>query len=129
MDFALPELSPRERYRLLVGLVVPRPIAFITTRGESGAANAAPFSFFNVLGHDPAIVVVSIEARPDGALKDTIRNIERSGEFVVNLVDEALAPAMHQASADYPPGVSEPAATGLTLAPGIRLTATTCART
>lgn len=117
MDFALRDLAPKERYRLLIGLVVPRPIAFITTRDEKGLINAAPFSFFNVMGEDPAVVVVSLESRPDGSIKDTMRNIARSGEFVVNLVDEPLAEAMHQASANYPPDVSELAVIGLTPAP------------
>ena len=117
MELALSELSAKERYRLLIGLVVPRPIAFITTRSEDGVVNAAPFSFFNLMGEDPPIVVVSLESRPDGSIKDTLRNIRRTGEFVVNLVDEAIAAAMHQASANYPPEVSEVSAVGLSLAP------------
>lgn len=117
MEVALSELAAKERYRLLIGLVVPRPIAFITTRGAGGIVNAAPFSFFNVMGEDPPVVVVSLETRADGSVKDTTRNIARTGEFVVNLVDEAIAAAMHQSSADYPPEVSEVAAVGLSLAP------------
>ena len=117
MELALSELSAKERYRLLIGLVVPRPIAFITTRSEDGVVNAAPFSFFNLMGEDPPIMVVSLESRPDGSIKDTLRNIRRTGEFVVNLVDEAIAAAMHQASANYPPEVSEVSAVGLSLAP------------
>jgi flavin reductase (DIM6/NTAB) family NADH-FMN oxidoreductase RutF len=117
VELALSELSAKERYRLLIGLVVPRPIAFITTRSEDGVVNAAPFSFFNLMGEDPPIVVVSLESRPDGSIKDTLRNIRRTGEFVVNLVDEAIAAAMHQASANYPPEVSEVSAVGLSLAP------------
>jgi flavin reductase (DIM6/NTAB) family NADH-FMN oxidoreductase RutF len=116
VEVALSELVAKERYRLLIGLVVPRPIAFITTRGEDGVVNAAPFSFFNLMGEDPPIVVVSLESRADGSIKDTMRNIRRSGEFVINLVDEAIAAAMHQSSADYPPEVSEIAAVGLGLA-------------
>jgi len=117
VELALSELSAKERYRLLIGLVVPRPIAFITTRSEDGVVNAAPFSFFNLMGEDPPIMVVSLESRPDGSIKDTLRNIRRTGEFVVNLVDEAIAAAMHQASANYPPEVSEVSAVGLSLAP------------
>lgn len=117
MELALSELSAKERYRLLIGLVVPRPIAFITTRSEDGVVNAAPFSFFNLMGEDPPIMVVSLESRPDGSIKDTLRNIRWTGEFVVNLVDEAIAAAMHQASANYPPEVSEVSAVGLSLAP------------
>src|SRR6516164_4155470 len=100
VELALSELSAKERYRLLIGLVVPRPIAFITTRSEDGVVNAAPFSFFNLMGEDPPIMVVSLESRADGSIKDTMRNIRRAGEFVVNLVDEAIAAAMHQASAN-----------------------------
>jgi len=117
VELALSELSAKERYRLLIGLVVPRPIAFITTRSEDGVVNAAPFSFFNLMGEDPPIMVVSLESRPDGSIKDTLRNIRWTGEFVVNLVDEAIAAAMHQASANYPPEVSEVSAVGLSLAP------------
>ena len=117
MELALSELSAKERYRLLIGLVVPRPIALITTRSEDGVVNAAPFSFFNLMGEDPPIMVVSLESRPDGSIKDTLRNIRWTGEFVVNLVDEAIAAAMHQASANYPPEVSEVSAVGLSLAP------------
>ena len=117
MELALSELAAKERYRLLIGLVVPRPIAFITTRSEDGVVNAAPFSFFNLMGEDPPIMVVSLESRPDGSIKDTLRNIRWTGEFVVNLVDEAIAAAMHQASANYPPEVSEVSAVGLSLAP------------
>jgi flavin reductase (DIM6/NTAB) family NADH-FMN oxidoreductase RutF len=117
VELALSELAAKERYRLLIGLVVPRPIAFITTRSEDGVVNAAPFSFFNLMGEDPPIMVVSLESRADGSIKDTMRNIRRAGEFVVNLVDEAIAAAMHQASANYPPEVSEVSAVGLSLAP------------
>jgi len=117
VELALSELSAKERYRLLIGLVVPRPIALITTRSEDGVVNAAPFSFFNLMGEDPPIMVVSLESRPDGSIKDTLRNIRWTGEFVVNLVDEAIAAAMHQASANYPPEVSEVSAVGLSLAP------------
>lgn len=115
MESSIADLAPRERYRLLVGLVVPRPIALITSRGAGGIENAAPFSFFNLLGEDPAIVVVSFNPRADGTPKDTPRNIAETGEFVVNLVDEDLAEAMHLCSLAYPPEESEVDIAGLTL--------------
>lgn len=114
MDWNLATLAPNLRYKLLVGLVVPRPIALISTVSESGVVNAAPFSFFNVLGDDPPVVIVSIEKHPDGRVKDTTRNILRDREFVVNLVDESIAEQMHGCSLDYPPETSEIEAVGFT---------------
>ena len=114
MDVSLDALSQRDRYKLLTALVVPRPIAWVTTRNEDGSVNAAPYSFFNVMGTAPPVVAFG----PDdaGGVKDTPRNVRRSGRFVVNLVDEGVAPAMHASSAPYPPGASEPDALGLALA-------------
>jgi flavin reductase (DIM6/NTAB) family NADH-FMN oxidoreductase RutF len=114
MDWDLGALAPAQRYKLLVGLVVPRPIALVSTRSPEGMLNAAPFSFFNVLGDEPPIVIVSIEDRPDGRVKDSARNIAATGEFVVNLVDETIAERMHGCSLDYPPEVSEFDAVGFT---------------
>jgi flavin reductase (DIM6/NTAB) family NADH-FMN oxidoreductase RutF len=116
MDWNLAELPANLRYKLLVGLVVPRPIALLTTRSGAGVVNAAPFSFFNLLGDDPPIVIVSIEDHPDGRLKDSARNVLAQGEFVVNLVDEAIVDRMHACSLDHPPEVSEPDVVGFTLA-------------
>lgn len=110
-------LPPRDRYKLLVGFVIPRPIAFVSTRGTDGVDNAAPFSFFNVFGEDPATVVLGIQARPDGTLKDTARNIRETGEFVINMVDEAIAEKMNICATDFPPGQSELGYAGLTLEP------------
>ncbi|MFL5115508.1 MAG: flavin reductase family protein, partial [Microvirga sp.] len=92
-DFA--ELPQRQRYKLLVGLVVPRPIALVTTLGPGGVVNAAPFSFFNVFSEEPPLVVLGLQSHPDGALKDTAANIREIGSFVVNLVDEGLAERMN----------------------------------
>ena len=117
MEFDFSKLPPKQRYKLLVGLVVPRPIALVSTLGRSGMVNAAPFSFFNVLGDDPPILIVSIENKPGGELKDTARNILDSGEFVVNLVDEATVERMHGCSRDFPPEVSEPDQVGFTTLP------------
>lgn len=115
IDFA--GLSSKERYKLLVGFIIPRPIAFVTTVGRDGVANAAPFSFFNVFGENPATVVLGIQARPDGTLKDTARNILETGEYVINMVDEAIAEAMNVCAVDFPAGMSELEPAGLTLEP------------
>ena len=117
MQYAAKELAPRDRYKLLISFVLPRPIAWITTIGPTGVVNAAPFSFFNVFGEDPPLIMVAINKRPDGRLKDTWNNIQRTGEFVVNLTDEPLAKAMHESSGDFPPNVGEPDYLGLKLAP------------
>lgn len=94
-------------YPILAGLVTPRPIAWITTINEDGSVNAAPFSFFNMVGAEPPLVVFAPGDRDDGSPKDTARNCRRTGEFVVNLVDEALAEVMVRTSASVPYGVSE----------------------
>ena len=109
MHFNMAELSEREQYKLLVSLVVPRPIAFVTTVNEANRPNAAPFSFFNVLGHDPPVLALGLEGRksPPGAWKDTAANIRRSGEFVVNMVDEALLDKMNICAIDFPCDVDE----------------------
>lgn len=111
-DFA--ELAPKERYKLLTATVVPRPIALVSTRGRNGTVNAAPFSFFNVFSEDPAILMLGLEAARDGGLKHTTQNILDGGDFVVNLVDEALAEAMVACAAPFPADESEFDAAGLT---------------
>jgi flavin reductase (DIM6/NTAB) family NADH-FMN oxidoreductase RutF len=103
-------------YALLVSLVTPRPIAWLTTLGSDGVVNAAPFSFFNVLGSSPPIVGVCPGDRANGEPKDTARNIRDNHEFVVNLVDEQLGAAMNLTSASLPYGVSELAGAGLSTA-------------
>ena len=96
-------------YAILAGLVTPRPIAWVTTLNEDGTVNAAPFSFFNVFGAEPPLVIFAPGDRDDGSPKDTARNCRRTGEFVVNLVDEPLAQVMNRTSASLPYGVSETA--------------------
>ncbi len=103
-------------YPILAGLVTPRPIAWVTTLNEDGSVNAAPFSFFNLFGVNPPLVIFAPGNREGGEPKDTARNCERTGEFVVNLVDEALAQAMNRTAATLPYGVSETEADGLELA-------------
>jgi flavin reductase (DIM6/NTAB) family NADH-FMN oxidoreductase RutF len=121
MDLVLAELDPHERYKLLIGLVIPRPIAWISTRSANGVANCAPFSFFNIFSEDPPLCVIGINPRKDGALKHSLVNIRRTREFVVNLVDEATANAMHVSSYEFPEEVSEFDKTGLTPVPAVRV--------
>ena len=113
------DLSPHERYKLLCAVVVPRPIALVTTLDANGAVNAAPFSFFNVFSEDPALVVLGLQHKPDRSPKDTTRNIHRDGEFVVQMVDEALARAMNDCAIDFPSGESEVAAADLATLPSV----------
>ena len=94
-------------YRALVGLVVPRPIAWVTTVDPAGRVNLAPFSFFNAFGANPPIVVFSPTLRRDGSKKDTLLNVEAVGEFVVNAAVEELAEKMNSTSAELPRGESE----------------------
>jgi flavin reductase (DIM6/NTAB) family NADH-FMN oxidoreductase RutF len=119
MQYAASELSQHERYKVLISFVLPRPIAWLTTIGPTGTVNAAPFSFFNVFAEDPPLIMVAVNKRPDGRLKDTWTNIQRTGQFVVNLTDEPLARAMHESSGDFPPDVGEPDYLGLKLAPSV----------
>lgn len=94
MEFDFTELGPDSRYRLLTNFVGPRPIALVTTRSIAGHSNAAPMSFFNVFSHDPPIVVLGIQPRASGEEKDTVVNIRRTGEFVINMVDMPLSQQM-----------------------------------
>ncbi len=119
MQYGVNDVNHRDRYKILTAFVLPRPIAWLTTLGQGGVVNAAPFSFFNVFAEDPPLVMIAINKRPDGRLKDTWLNIERTGEFVVNLTDEPLARAMHDSSGDFPPNVGEPDYLGLKLAPSV----------
>lgn len=116
LDFAT--LTAYQRYKLMASLIVPRPIALVTTLGETGVVNAAPFSMFNMLGEDPPIVMLSINrVRDDGKVKDTARNILRTGEYVVHLVDEPIAERMHRCGDYLPPDASEIDHVGFSIAP------------
>jgi len=119
MEWDFNGLAPGQRYKLLVGLVVPRPIAWVTSSSPAGLVNAAPYSFFNVLGDDPPLVMISVENRDAGPMKDTARNILETKEFVVNMADESTLEKMHASSNPYPPEVSEPEVLGLALAPSL----------
>ena len=117
----LDALEPGERYKLLTAVVIPRPVAWVTTVDARGTVNAAPYSFFNVFGEEPALIVLGLQHRSDGAPKDTTRNIAASGEFVVNIATPALLEAMVGTAAAYPPESGEPEALGLALAPSVRV--------
>jgi len=117
MQFDFEAMKPGERYKLLLATVLPRPIAWITTRDANGAVNAAPFSFFNVFGSDPATVGVGIGSKGPGEPKDTRANIRANEQFVVNLVPYSLAQEMRITSIAFPKGVEEPAEANLKLVP------------
>lgn len=107
------KLSPREVYGLLTDVIVPRPIAWVSTIDGQGRTNLAPYSFFNGICIHPALVMVACARRPDGSEKDTARNARETGEMVIHIVTAELAEAMNQSSAEHPPGVSEIDAGGL----------------
>ena len=109
-------LDTQRAYKLMIGCVVPRPIAWITTLSAAGRVNAAPFSSYNYVSHSPPMVAVNVGLRA-GKLKDTARNILETREFVVNVATESARQAMHDCSADFPPEASEPEALGIALLP------------
>ncbi|MGB6407428.1 MAG: flavin reductase family protein [Planococcus donghaensis] len=112
--------SERDNYKLLVGSIVPRPIAFITTQSNSGVVNGAPFSYFNIVSSNPPMVSVSIQ-RPAGKLKDTARNIYDTGEFVVHIVDDENVTKINETAASLPPSESEVEKVNLTLIPSTEI--------
>jgi flavin reductase (DIM6/NTAB) family NADH-FMN oxidoreductase RutF len=128
-EFDFSAATARVRYNLLIGLIAPRPIALVTTQDAEGRLNAAPFSAYNYVGTDPALVVLGIGSRigsedPQTGLpvpKDTVLNIRRGGEFVVNVVNEAIAEAMNRCAIDFPRGVNELEQAHLTTAPSTRV--------
>src|SRR3989339_690186 len=107
-------LDAKEVHELLMGCVTPRPIAFVSTIGENGVYNIAPFSCVTLMSMNPAIVGFAIGRRRGGVKKDTLINIEHSRDFVVNVVSESIAQAMNQAAGDYPIDVDEFKEAGLT---------------
>ncbi|WP_061020231.1 flavin reductase family protein [Bradyrhizobium sp. CCH5-F6] len=121
MDYAASDLTPRERYKVLTSFILPRPIAWVTSLGPTGVVNAAPFSFFNAFCEDPPLCMFAANRKPNGQDKDTFLNIQRTGEFVVNIADEPLAKAMHESSGDFPPEIGEPDYLGLKLAPSAKV--------
>lgn len=108
-----------QRYKLMASLIVPRPIALVTTVNADGVVNAAPFSMFAMLGEDPPLVMISINRLEGGALKDTAANILQSGEFVVHMADEAIAGQMHDCGQSLPPEQSELELVGFDAIPSV----------
>lgn len=118
MEIDITALAPIEQYKLLASTVVPRPIALVTTISDEFGDNAAPYSFFNCMGEDPPVMVLGLETkRHNQALKDTTVNIRDNGQFVIHLVDEAMAQAMNICAIDFPSNISEVEEAGLTLTP------------
>lgn len=113
-------LEEDEAYKLLVGVIVPRPIAWVTSIQLSGRINVAPFSCYTFVSHVPPMLAISV-GRRNGELKDTSRNARDRGEFVVNVVDDSQMEPMHASSRDYPADVSEVDTLGLALAPSSRI--------
>ena len=107
MELDLEKEFADRAYPILASLVTPRPIALVTTINAEGSVNAAPFSFFNVLGAEPPIVAFAPGDRDNGTPKDTALNVRATHEFVVNLVDESIAEAMNQCAASLPHGQNE----------------------
>jgi len=108
------DLNRQEAHALLVGAILPRPIAFVSTVGKDGIHNIAPFSFFTGMSTKPAVVGFAVGCRRDGTKKDTLVNIEYTKDYVINLVNEELAEAMNQAAGEYPSHVDEFKVAGLT---------------
>lgn len=121
MHIDLDALSAKDRYKLLTAVVIPRPVAWVTTISPAGVVNAAPYSFFNVFGKEPATVILGLEHHADGRRKDTTNNINATGEFVVNIATPELNEAMVATAAAYDPEVSEAEALGLALAPSVKV--------
>jgi flavin reductase (DIM6/NTAB) family NADH-FMN oxidoreductase RutF len=121
MLFDFETLPAQERYKLLVSTVVPRPIAWVVTLDAEGLPNAAPYSFFNAFADDPAVVGIGCGPRPEGSRKDTLANIEATGQFTVCLVPHRLIHEMVATATEFPPEVDELAEVGLTQAPSAKV--------
>lgn len=117
MRFDYDKIDPIIGYKLINSTVTPRPIAWVTTISNDGLVNAAPYSFFNVLGREPAVIGLGVLSCPKKGFKDTARNIMANGEFVVNLVPEALAEDMNATCIDAPADVSEIELNGIETTP------------
>jgi flavin reductase (DIM6/NTAB) family NADH-FMN oxidoreductase RutF len=121
MQFDMRALPKASRYKILGSCVTPRPIAWVTSLSPDGVRNAAPYSFFNVMGDDPPTVALGLLAHGQSRLKDTASNIRATGEFVINLVDEAHAEAMNLTCIDAPPEVDEIALAGIEVAASVKV--------
>lgn len=121
MDLDPKDLKPRERYGLLIGAILPRPIAWVSTVSPQGAANLAPFSFFTGITAEPMSVCFAPANTREGRAKDTLVNIRANGQFVLNLATESNVEKMNHTSADYPYGTSEFEKAGLTPVPSLKV--------
>lgn len=115
------QVNDKDIYKLLIGLVVPRPIAFVTTMTDAGIVNAAPFSFFNVVCTNPPMLAVSVARKPDGSSKDTSANIQYNRQFVVHVAEERMISQVNHASCPYPPDISEVEKAGLRTLPSHKI--------
>ncbi len=113
MYIDIDQISPADGYKLITNLVMPRPIAWVSTRNENGSINLAPFSFFNAIGSNPVITVISVATDTNGEPKHTAKNIYRTKEYVINLVTPDLIDQMTISAADFPEGMSEVVPAGL----------------
>lgn len=114
LEYEFSQLTQKEKYNLLIGSVIPRPVIFLTSIDKNGIVNAAPFSFFNMVSYEPAILMVSIQ-RKDGVMKDTTRNIIENRAVVGHIVSQEILEAVNMTSKPLPYGESEIALTNLTL--------------
>ena len=120
--FDVADLGSKDAYKLLTSAVVPRPIAWVSTVSAEGVPNLAPYSFFNAVAGDPLTVMFAASGKGDGSPKDSLKNAQDTGEFVVNLADESLAEALNHTSGAFAHGVSEFAEAGLEAAPSSLVT-------
>lgn len=121
MHYDFSQLSGRNAYKLLVSTIVPRPIAWIVSQNAQGQVNAAPFSFFNAMADDPPTLVIGIGSRDEGGPKDTLRNIQETGQFVINLVNQEMAQAMNVTATPFACGVNELEKAGLNSLPSLQV--------
>src|SRR5438128_2331778 len=121
MDLSPDSMSLADRYGLMISLISPRPIAWVSTIGVDGSLNLAPFSFFTGICANPMTLCFAPVRNRKGEKKDTLINIEATRQFVVNIATEETAAAMNQSSADYPYGISEFEKAGLTPAPSAKV--------
>ena len=119
LEFDFTQMSVKECYKIICGIVVPRPIALVTSVDADGRFNAAPFSFFNAFSDDPVQIALGLQHKIDGTPKDTTRNLSAANYFVINMVDEGLASTMNDCAIDFPPYVSEIEALGIKTLPGV----------
>lgn len=120
-ELSADQLAPRDRYRLMTDLVAPRPIAWVSTLSDRGAANLAPFSYYQAVSSEPPTIVLGIAWQADGRPKHTLANILETRELTISHVSEPLTQAMNATSADYPSDVSEWVACGIEAAPAKRV--------